>query len=194
MEPQPSAQVNSCGLRTAQSPVAPFAGAMAPKALSTDEQARTQRALDRIQDHGLINQQSGRGRGRGRPRSLQPVAAALAYQRGEFNTLSEASRLTAAASTYGVQRRAVEEYVEMLRKLGPGVQVQTMAAARSRLRERMFAANQMELAEVAPDGNCLFRAMTIAMQDMSEQEIEIILTNERTLKVKDCIDHSNADI
>ena len=35
---------------------------------------------------------------------------------------------------------------------------------------------------------------TIAMQDMSEQEIEIILTNERTLKVKDCIDHSNADI
>jgi len=138
---------------------------MAPKVLSADDQVRAQTALRRLEEQGLVPPQSGRGRGRGRGRALQPLAAALAYERGQFNTLSEDAGMTAAAFTYSVHRKTVVEYVEMLRKSGPGAQVQTMAAARSRLSDRMQSVGT-HIADLTADGNCQYRGVTLGLQDL----------------------------
>jgi len=134
-----------------------------PRGLSTEELRAAQQTLEELRKVQLVKP-AGRGRGL----SLPPIAAALAVRRGAFRTfgggaISTESQETAAATDYGVAVGKVREYNRLLVQMAPvaGARpLQTMGAARERLRTRLHA-QQQELREVGADGNCQYRAIVL---------------------------------
>ena len=125
-----------------------------PRSLDAEELRGAQRALDQLRAVQLVKAAGGRGA----PPKLPPLAAALAIRRGAFDkhggvALSKESRETAAAQDYGVAVAKVREYIGLLAQMVPPAgapALQTMGAARERLRGRMHK-QELELREVGAD-------------------------------------------
>ena len=145
-----------------------------PRGLSAEELRAAQQMLGELRNVQLVKP-AGRGRGL----SLPPIAAAMAVRRGAFHkiggaALSTESQETAAATDYGVAVGKVREYTALLNQMAPvaGARpLQTMGAALERLRTRLHA-QQQELREVGADGNCQYRAMAIALQDLGVLSVQ----------------------
>ena len=143
-----------------------------PRALDAEELRGAQQALAQLRAVQLVKAAGGRGQ----PPTLPPLASALAVRRGDFDSVavSTQSRETAAAQDFGVPVAKVRQYIRLLSQMAPpaGAQpLQTMGAARERLRGRMFR-QELELREVSADGNCQYRAMAIALQDMGMLSVQ----------------------
>jgi len=161
-----------------------------PRGLSTEELRAAQQTLEELRKVQLVKP-AGRGRGL----SLPPIAAALAVRRGAFRTfgggaISTESQETAAATDYGVAVGKVREYNRLLVQMAPvaGARpLQTMGAARERLRTRLHA-QQQELREVGADGNCQYRAIAIVLQDLGvlsvQQELSEPLSAEENSDIE----------